>query len=171
MIHHPFPIVLGLGSNLGPGRETLDQACHLLDQLGAPIVQRSRLYHGRPWGGVAEQPDYLNAAVTVATRLRPLELLDLILHIEFELGRRRRRRWGPRRLDIDLLLYGNLQLRHPRLELPHPRLARRDFVLAPLIDLAVPPPLELAPRGWGALLRELPPGERVIYHSERWMSR
>lgn len=165
--YHPFPIVLGLGGNLGPVREAFGQAERLLERLGVVIVNRSRLYHARPWG-VADQPDYLNAAIAVKTRLQPLQLLWLCLHVESTLGRRRRLRWGARRIDVDLLLYGNLVMNHPRLKLPHPRLARRDFVLQPLVDLGVPPHPAIAPAGWRALLRALPRSERMIYHVEDW---
>ena len=170
MIHHPFPIILGLGSNLGAGRETFDQACAMLERIGVRVDGRSRLYRARPWG-VSGQPDYLNAALAVSTARRPLELLDLCRHVEFELGRRRRRRWGARRLDMDIVLYGRLRLDHPRLRLPHPRIGRRDFVIAPLIDLGVPPDPRVAPGGWRALLSAVSPAERVIYHSEPWIAR
>ena len=167
MLYHPFPIILGLGGNLGMMRDTFDQACVLLERAGVRVVGRSRLYHARPWG-VTDQPDYLNAALAVATRLSPLELLARCQHVEASLGRVRRRRWGPRRIDIDLLIYGRFEMRHPRLKLPHPRIARRDFVLRPLIDLAVPPHPAVAPAGWAALLRARPASERVVYHAERW---
>ncbi|MCE5230384.1 2-amino-4-hydroxy-6-hydroxymethyldihydropteridine diphosphokinase [bacterium] len=165
--YHPYPIILGLGGNLGPVREAFDQAIRLLGRLGVTVENRSRLYHARPWG-VPDQPDYLNAAIAVRTRLRPLELLWLCLHVEATLGRRRRLRWGPRRIDVDLLLYGNLVMNHPRLKLPHPRIARRDFVLQPIMDLGIPPHHAIAPAGWGALLRALPSPERMIYHAESW---
>ncbi|MEN6626548.1 MAG: 2-amino-4-hydroxy-6-hydroxymethyldihydropteridine diphosphokinase [Candidatus Sumerlaeia bacterium] len=165
--YHPFPIVLGLGGNLGPVREAFDQAIRLFERLGVTLQNRSRLYHARPWG-VPDQPDYLNAAIAVRTRLRPLELLWLCLHVESSLGRKRRLRWGARRIDVDLLMYGNHLMNHPRLKLPHPRIAKRDFVLQPLIDLGIPPHPAIAPAGWGALLRAIPRAERLIYHSEDW---
>jgi len=167
LLYQPFPIVLALGCNLGPRRETLEWACRLLERAGVRIVRRSNLYWTRPWG-VRDQPDFMNAAVAVRTRLSPRRLLDLCMHLEARLGRRRRIHWGPRRIDIDLLLYGDLVLRAPGLSLPHPGIARRDFVLAPLIDLQAPPPRSLAPRGWRVLLDELPDAQRTPIHHEPW---
>ncbi|OPZ07986.1 MAG: Bifunctional folate synthesis protein [candidate division BRC1 bacterium ADurb.BinA292] len=167
MVYHPYPIVLGLGSNIGPGRETFRLACRYLDRLGVRIQRRSRLYWTRPWG-VGGQPPFQNAAVAVRWRGTPERLLDLCLTVERELGRRRRERWGPRRLDLDLLLFGSVRRDAPGLTLPHPWIARRDFVLAPLIDLQVPPLPAIAPAGWGALLAALPAGERAILRAERW---
>jgi 2-amino-4-hydroxy-6-hydroxymethyldihydropteridine diphosphokinase len=156
-----------MGSNLGDRRQTLDLACTLLERGGVRIISRSRLYWTRPWG-VTDQPPFLNAAISVKTHLRPLELLWRCLQVEAELGRRRLVHWGARRLDLDLILYGNMREARPELTLPHPLLARRDFVLAPLIDLNAPPPASVAPRGWGALLAELAPEERTIVCSAPW---
>lgn len=166
---HPFPIVLALGGNLGPPRETLERACTLLARAGIRICRRSRLYWTRPWG-VTDQPPFLNAAVSVQTALRPLELLARCQGVENELGRRRERHWGPRRIDLDLLLYGSLSLRHPSLTLPHPQIARRDFVLAPLADLGVPPVAAVDPRSWSGLLADLPADQRTIIRSAPWPS-
>lgn len=167
MQHHPFPIIIALGSNLGDRRGTLEQACALMARRGIQVTGRSRLYWTRPWG-VLDQPAFLNAAVAVRTRLLPGELLDRLLAIEQELGRRRTVRWGARRLDLDLLLYGWVRCQTPKLTLPHPQIARRDFVLAPLIDLDVPPPLALAPQGWRCLLEQLPQSERTLIASAPW---
>ena len=167
LLYQPFPIVLALGSNLGPRRETLEWACRLLERAGVRIVRRSSLYWTRPFG-VRDQPVFLNAAAAVQTLLSPIRLLDLCLHVEARLGRRRRIHWGARRIDIDLLLYGDLVLSVSGLSLPHPGIARRDFVLAPLIDLQAPPPRSIAPRGWGALLRELPDPARTVIRHQPW---
>ena len=160
-------IVIALGSNLGDRRETFSLACTLLERGGVRVVRRSRLYWTRPWG-VLDQPPFLNAAIAVQTALRPLELLRRCLLVEAELGRRRLVRWGARRLDLDLILYGSVRLQTPELTLPHPLIARRDFVIAPLIDLGVPPPLDVAPHGWGALMHDLPSEERTIVCSAPW---
>ena len=163
----PFPIAIALGSNLGDRLETLNRACVLLERGGVSIVARSRLYWTRPWG-VTDQPPFLNAAVSVRTPLRPLELLARCLQVESDLGRRRVAHWGARRLDLDLILYGQVREARPELILPHPLIARRDFVLAPLIDLGVPPPAAVAPRGWQALINELAPEERTIVCRAPW---
>ena len=160
-------IVLALGCNVGPRRQTLDLACRYLERLGVRVTRRSRLYWTRPWG-VTDQPDFLNAAIAVRTARPPRELLHFCLHVEQLLGRHRLRHWGPRRLDIDLLLYGDFRLESAELTLPHPGIARRDFVLEPLIDLAVAPPRQLAPYGWRALERHLAPGERCIIQAQPW---
>jgi 2-amino-4-hydroxy-6-hydroxymethyldihydropteridine diphosphokinase len=162
-----IPIVLGLGCNTGPRRATLERSVALLEQCGVRILGRSRLYWSRPWG-VTDQADYLNAAVSVQTGLRPQALLSLCFQVERQLGRRRKRKWGPRRIDVDLLLYGAQRIALPGLKAPHPYIAQRDFVLAPLIDLGVPPVFAVAPRGWRALLRDLPVHERTLIHSEPW---
>ena len=167
MLYHPFPIIIALGSNLDPTRQTFERSCALLERRGIRMIRRSRLYWTRPWG-VTDQPPFMNAAVAVHTRWTPREILRLCLDVENQLGRRRLRPWGPRRIDLDLLLYGGLRLQTAELTLPHPRIAQRDFVLAPLIDLGVPPSPAIAPRGWEFLLRELPAHERTIIHSESW---
>ena len=164
---HPFPIVIALGGNLGDRRETIERSCALLERGGVRVLCRSRLYWTRPWG-VAEQPPFLNAAIAVRTSLRPLELLWRCRAVEAELGRRRALHWGPRRIDLDLLVYGSLALQHPELTLPHPMIPRRDFVLAPLIDLAIPPSPAFSSCPWGSLLHALPPEDRTITWSAPW---
>jgi 2-amino-4-hydroxy-6-hydroxymethyldihydropteridine diphosphokinase len=150
-------------------RQALAMACTLLERGGVKIVRRSRLYWTRPWG-VTDQPVFLNGAVAVRTALRPLELLKRCHVIEAELGRRRTLRWGPRRIDLDLLLYGGVTSQRPDLMLPHPMIARRDFVLAPLIDLGVPPLAAVSGQSWQALLHAIPETERSIIKSEHWRS-
>jgi 2-amino-4-hydroxy-6-hydroxymethyldihydropteridine diphosphokinase len=163
----PLSIALALGSNLGPGRETLTLACRELSRRGVRVVHRSRLFHTRPWGEL-DQPPFLNAAVQVHTRYTPLQLLEICLAIELALGRRRERRWGPRRLDIDVLFYGAVHLKSPSLTLPHPWIARRDFVLAPLLDLHLPPPPGSGLPPWSLALARLAPAERSIICAEPW---
>ena len=160
-------VKIALGANLGPLGETFDRVCRLLERQGIAIESRSRLYWTRPWG-VTDQPPFLNAALAVATRLSPLALLWICQQIERRLGRRPGQRWGPRRIDLDLILYGRCRVNDDRLRLPHPRIAERDFVLAPLIDLGVAPDPAVAPGGWVRLLGDLPPSQRTILHSEPW---
>jgi len=128
---------LGLGSNLGDRREQLVLARARLAALpGVELLASSRLYRTRPVGGPEGQPDYYNAALKLATRLAPEQLLAAALAVEQELGRVRTERWGARCIDIDLLFCGDRELDAAALQLPHPRLAERGFVLAPLCDLA-----------------------------------
>lgn len=126
---------LGLGSNLG------DRLAHLqgaVDGLaatpGITVVAVSRVYETRPIG--PEQPDYLNAVVALDTALEPRALLEVGQRLEDEAQRVRRERWGPRTLDVDVLLVGDEQVDEPDLEVPHPRLHERSFVRVPLADVA-----------------------------------
>ena len=125
---------VGLGSNLG------DRSAHLLLGLSAlsrlpqtHLLRLSPVYETEPVG--PPQPPYLNLVAELETGLAPRALLLEMLRIERALGRERRERWGPRTLDLDLLLYGDLALKEEDLEVPHPRLHERAFVLVPLLDL------------------------------------
>ena len=136
---------IGLGSNLQEPREQLRQAFIELDGLpGSRLLERSSLYSSQPMGP-ADQPDYLNAVALLETELEPLALLDELQRIEDEHGRRRGQRWGPRTLDLDLLLYDERLLDLPRLKVPHPGIGERDFVLCPLLEIA--PQLEIPGQG------------------------
>ena len=126
---------IGLGANLGDPTQQLQHALSLLDaEPGITISAVSPVYRSAPLGPPG-QPDYLNAAAAVDTGLQPLELLDVLQQVEQTLGRERGERWGPRIIDLDLLLYNSELIDDPRLSVPHPELARRNFVLQPLIDL------------------------------------
>ncbi|MGH8271919.1 MAG: 2-amino-4-hydroxy-6-hydroxymethyldihydropteridine diphosphokinase [Gammaproteobacteria bacterium] len=127
---------IGLGSNLGDSRAAIERAFTELGELPASELQKhSRLYCSKPWGPVP-QPDFVNAVAALETALAPEVLLDELLAIESRHGRERGERWGPRTLDLDLLLYGDETISTPRLQVPHPRLAERAFVLAPFAELA-----------------------------------
>lgn len=123
---------LGLGSNLG------DRGGHLRTAVaGLPgVVAVSPVYETEPVGGPAGQRSYLNLVVELETALSPRELLELALRLEDAAGRTRGPRHGPRTLDVDVLLVGDLRVDDPDLVVPHPRMWRRRFVLAPLADLA-----------------------------------
>ena len=99
------------------------------------LLKMSRLYETRPWG-VQEQPSFLNAAAVALSSLEPVQLLRKLKKMERELGRIQRQRWGPREIDIDLLLYGEEVLDLPDLKIPHPEMHRRAFVLVPLAEIA-----------------------------------
>ena len=126
---------VGIGSNLGDRESHLSRAVELLstaDNIEVSAV--SQIRETEPVGPV-EQGPFLNAAVRVETELAPRELLDLLLEIEERMGRVRRERFGPRTIDLDLLLYGDEVVDEPGLTVPHPRLTERRFALEPLSDL------------------------------------
>ena len=129
---------VGLGANLGDREATIRRAVALLDDTdGVAVVAVSSLRETDPWGPV-EQPRYLNGALAVETELGPRRLLDTLLDVEHRLGRVRENeeRWGPRNIDLDLLLYGDFVLDEPGLAVPHPHLHERRFALEPLAELA-----------------------------------
>jgi 2-amino-4-hydroxy-6-hydroxymethyldihydropteridine diphosphokinase len=129
---------VALGGNLGAVADTFAAALAELDALpGTRVVARSPLYRNPPLGGAA-QPDYLNAVAALDTGLAPGALLDALLATERRHGRTRdpAGHWGPRTLDLDLVLYGDRVVDLPGLHVPHPRLHERAFVLVPLADLA-----------------------------------
>lgn len=129
--------LLALGSNQGDRAANLNGAVERLGASGAVrVVSLSRWQATAPAGGPSGQGEFLNGAVVVETTLTPLELLDWALEIEQQGGRERREFWGPRAIDIDLLLYENRACRTPRLELPHRRMAYRRFVLEPACEIA-----------------------------------
>jgi 2-amino-4-hydroxy-6-hydroxymethyldihydropteridine diphosphokinase len=132
---------LGLGSNLGDRLEHLRSAVRLLEERGARVLRSSRVYETDPVGGPAGQPDYLNAVVEVEWEGSARELLEVCLAVEEELGRVRADRWGPRPIDVDLLTFGRQEIAEPGLEVPHPRMHERGFVLIPLLELDADPPL------------------------------
>jgi 2-amino-4-hydroxy-6-hydroxymethyldihydropteridine diphosphokinase len=137
---------VGIGSNLDDREENVRRAVEVLgaDPL-IEVVAVSELRETEPVG-LLEQPDFVNAAARVRTELSPRELLDRLLDVERELGRvRTGERYGPRTIDLDLLLYGQETIEEPGLRVPHPRLAERRFALEPLLDLD--PALRVPGRG------------------------
>jgi len=126
---------IGLGSNLGDREGHLRAALQALRDAGVGVLRASRFAETLPVGKT-DQPDFLNAAVALSTDLSARDLLGLLLRIESALGRVRAERWGPRALDLDLLLYDDEVIREPGLEVPHPRMHERRFVLEPLAEIA-----------------------------------
>jgi 2-amino-4-hydroxy-6-hydroxymethyldihydropteridine diphosphokinase len=127
---------VGLGSNLGDRISYLEDAVALIGQCpDTEVVKRSHIYETDPVGYV-EQPAFLNMVVAVETALTPEALFSCLLEIEHRLGRVRDVRWGPRTIDLDLLLYERVTMDTERLLLPHPRMLERAFVLVPLLDVA-----------------------------------
>lgn len=127
-------VFLGLGGNLGDRRETMRSAVEAIREV-IDDVRVSSLYESAAWG-VTDQPAFLNAVVRGRTSLKPLDLLDAMQAIENDLGRVREQHWGPRLIDIDILLHGSAVIDEPRLQVPHPYMTQRGFVLRPLADLA-----------------------------------
>ena len=126
---------VGIGSNLGDREANLRRAIELLSaEDGIEVIAVSELRETEPVGPV-EQGPFLNGAVQVETSLGPRELLGRLLALENRLGRVRSERWGPRTIDLDLLLYGVESIEEPGLTVPHPRLHERRFALEPLVDL------------------------------------
>lgn len=135
-------ILLGLGSNLGDREQQLQQALKRLTALAdIRVAAVSNIYETKPVGDT-DQPDFLNMAAMVETTLTPIELLKRCLSVETDMGRVRTRRWGPRIIDVDLLIYNEIAVETSELRLPHPEIANRSFVLIPLKDIA--PELQLS---------------------------
>ncbi|CEA02723.1 Bifunctional folate synthesis protein [Jeotgalicoccus saudimassiliensis] len=127
---------LGLGSNIGDREESLNNAIAELSEVpGIQVTKISSRYETKPYGNT-NQPDFINMAVEVDTNLTPLDLLETVLGIEHELGRVRTEIWGPRSIDIDVLLYEDLELKLTDLKVPHPEMHLRSFVIDPLYEIA-----------------------------------
>jgi 2-amino-4-hydroxy-6-hydroxymethyldihydropteridine diphosphokinase len=130
--------LLGLGSNVGDRRAQLQAAVDVLPASGIEVLASSSVYDTDPVGELPDQPSFLNACLRVRTTHEPLELLDAVKRLERELGRSAGGpRHGPRAIDIDILLLGELELRHERMVLPHAQLLSRRFVLIPVLELDI----------------------------------
>jgi 2-amino-4-hydroxy-6-hydroxymethyldihydropteridine diphosphokinase len=128
-------VYLSLGSNMGDRAENIARAVAALQRRGIRVTQESSLYETEPLE-IREQPWFLNCAVAAETELSPERLMEALLEIEREMGRERVVPKGPRLIDMDILLYGSDIVRRPGLEIPHPRMAERKFVLVPLAEIA-----------------------------------
>lgn len=155
----PMPVLvyIGLGSNLDEPREQVRRAATALARLDSSM-RLSSLYMSEPMGP-QDQPRFINAVAEIRTRLSPEALLDELQAIEQAHGRIRERHWGPRTLDLDLLVYGDEKISTPRLVVPHPGLPERAFVLYPLAELA--PALQVPGFGTAAGLAAQIPGNDV----------
>jgi 2-amino-4-hydroxy-6-hydroxymethyldihydropteridine diphosphokinase len=132
----PQRVFLSLGGNIGEPAKAMADALRILDaDPDTAVVAVSSLYRTPPWGKT-DQPDFLNAAAELRTSLSPRGLLDLCLDAERRLKRVRKERWGPRLIDMDILTFGDRVIHETGLEIPHPRMLERAFVLVPLAEIA-----------------------------------
>ena len=122
------------GGNIGQPLTTLKNAMHAIEDQCGPILKHSSIYQTAAWGN-EEQPDFLNQVIVIETKMAPAELLKTLLDIEQDLGRTRNKKYDPRIIDIDILFYNDLILTTENLEIPHPRLHLRKFVLVPLNEV------------------------------------
>lgn len=129
-------VYLGLGSNLGDRKENLEKSIEALDNFAEiEVTNRSSILETEPYGKT-DQPEFMNMCVEINTRMSPLSLLETVLGIEHSLGRVREEVWGPRIIDIDILLYEDLELELDDLSIPHKEMHLRSFVLEPLSEIA-----------------------------------
>ncbi|HUY83213.1 MAG TPA: 2-amino-4-hydroxy-6-hydroxymethyldihydropteridine diphosphokinase [Steroidobacteraceae bacterium] len=154
------PAYVAIGSNLDDPRARVEEALARLARLDrSRLVARSRLYRSRPMGP-QDQPDFLNAVAGLLTALDTRELLEAMLSVERAMGRRRRERWGPRIVDLDLIWIPGAPIAEPDLEVPHPGVRERNFVLYPLADIA--PTLVIPGCGRVSELKERIGGEGIV---------
>lgn len=136
---------LGLGTNIGKLQQNLKQAINLIEKIsGVTLIKVAPFYLTKAWGKT-DQQDFLNSALSIDVVLEPRSLLLALQNIEKQMGRSKTEKWGPRIIDIDILLYADIVVKQQQLTLPHPYLTERDFVLAPLYDLN--PDLVIPERG------------------------
>ena len=127
-------VFLSLGSNMGNRREYIVTASAMIHKKVGKIAKSSHIYETQAWGNVDQDP-YLNQVLMINTILEPRALLEELSRIEKEMGRERKEKWGPRSLDIDILFYGKRVIRDKGLEIPHPELHKRAFILVPMMEL------------------------------------
>lgn len=128
-------VYIALGSNMGCKRDNMAQAIQAIAALpGVQINKSSSLYETEPWGKT-DQEKFLNQVIEIETSLKPADLLRELQKIEIKMGRQRKEKWGPRLIDLDILLYGNEVMEDPHLTIPHPRMRERLFVLVPLAEI------------------------------------
>jgi 2-amino-4-hydroxy-6-hydroxymethyldihydropteridine diphosphokinase len=157
-------VFLSLGSNLGDRRTNLERALHLLPPQ-VEVVNLSSIYETEPWGFL-DQPTFLNQVLEGETNLSPSELLDHVKGIESEMGRKPGRRFGPRLVDIDILLYGDQLISEDGLTIPHQRMRYRAFVMIPLNEIAPELHYPGSSQSINELLNEIDPAGVVQYQED-----
>ena len=128
-------VYLLIGGNIGNREEALAKACMLIGDQCGEVMNISSLYETKAWGK-NDQPSFLNQALEIRTRLKPLQLMQQILNIEKQIGRIRKEKYGPRTIDIDILFFNDEIHNYPSLTVPHPEIQNRRFVLAPMNEIA-----------------------------------
>ncbi|GLB61583.1 2-amino-4-hydroxy-6-hydroxymethyldihydropteridine diphosphokinase [Cytobacillus sp. NCCP-133] len=152
---------IALGSNIGSRSDHLKEAIEMIDQLpDTEVVNTSSIYETNPVGYEDQEP-FLNMAIQIYTDLNPFELLDTCLDIELKLGRKRVIRWGPRTIDLDILLYNHENIETEKLIVPHPRMHERAFVLVPLLEVDSSIRLSKMERPLISILEAIPDREGV----------
>jgi 2-amino-4-hydroxy-6-hydroxymethyldihydropteridine diphosphokinase len=146
-------VYIGIGTNLGDRQKNCLRAVELIKQSRLSVTKQSSVHETAPWG-VTDQPAYLNMAVEIETGLEPAELLSLLKKIEKDMGRQETMKWGPRLIDLDILIYDDAILHTDTLTIPHPLMHEREFVLEPLAELAEDLVHPVLKRKIGDLLRE-----------------
>ncbi len=126
---------IGFGSNVGDRFSYIDRALDELRAEGRLWIESISSIYQTAAIGLLDQPNFLNGVIRVKTSVFPLDLLRILKRIEVQVGRQHRQRWGPREIDLDILIYGNLILDHPQLTIPHPEMVNRQFVLQPLVEI------------------------------------
>lgn len=149
-------VYIGIGSNLNSREENCIRSVRLLRDCGLTIIKESSLYKTEAWG-VTDQPYFINMAVKAETSMEPDELLGALKAIEQQMGRKDAGKWGPRIIDLDILLYAGLIIRTPELCIPHPLMHQREFVLRPLSEIAPDILHPLLKKTISALLSEIRP--------------
>jgi len=157
-------VYLGLGTNLGDRFSNLKNAISAMAAWGH-VLAVSKVYETAPVG-ITDQPAFLNMAIKIETKLEPLPLLKVLKDLEKDLGRTEAVRWGPRLIDIDILLYEQRHVQDATLEVPHPRLVERRFALAPLADVGAEVIHPTTGKSIAQLLALLPPDDDVKILSE-----
>lgn len=159
-------VILALGSNMGDSAGLLKEAAALIDQAeGINVVKYSSFYATAPIG-YTDQADFVNAVISCDTTLPPMDVLALCQHVESQLNRVRLIRWGPRTIDVDIILYDNLVLSEENLTVPHPRMKERAFVMVPLKEIM--PELVLENRTIGEICEALADQEIRKMTHEKW---
>lgn len=152
---------IGLGSNLDNPEAQLDEARRRLSLVEGLEITGVSSYYATPPVGVLDQPWFINAVAAIRTTLSPEAVLDTLLQVENDMGRVRTQRWGPRLVDLDLLLYNNTVIHTPQLAVPHPEMAARGFVLLPLTEIAPQAYHPVLKKTAAQLLAELAPEAKV----------